>query len=56
MDWDSALRNDDYVVNELGLYDLERKIRPVGEAYKELIKQWGPVLDNETLGLQFRSR
>lgn len=56
MDWDSALRNDDYVVNELGLYDLNRQIRPVGEAYKELIRQWRPVLDNETLGKQFRSR
>jgi beta-glucosidase/6-phospho-beta-glucosidase/beta-galactosidase len=56
MDWDSALRNDDYVVNALGLYDLDRKIRPVGTAYQELIKQWRPVLDNETLGLQFRSR
>lgn len=56
MDWDSALRNDDYVINELGLYDLNRKIRPVGEAYKELIKQWRPVLDNETLGRQFRNR
>ena len=56
MDWDSALRNDDYVVNELGLYDLNRKIRPVGEAYKELIKQWRPFLDDETLGRHFRNR
>jgi len=28
-------------VNPLGLYDLDRRIRPVGEAYRELIKEFG---------------
>lgn len=33
-DWDTALREDNGCVNPLGLYDLERRIRPVGEAYR----------------------
>lgn len=53
MDWDSALRNDAGKVNALGLYDLNRKIRPVGTAYKELINQWQNVLDNESFGMHF---
>jgi beta-glucosidase/6-phospho-beta-glucosidase/beta-galactosidase len=44
MDWDTALREDNGNVNALGLYDLDRKIRPVGEAYKLLIEQWGDLL------------
>ena len=40
VDWDSALREDAGRVNELGLYDLERNIRPVGEAYRTLIGLW----------------
>ncbi len=38
VDWDSALRENNGNVNPLGLYDLNRKIRPVGEAYKQLIE------------------
>jgi beta-glucosidase/6-phospho-beta-glucosidase/beta-galactosidase len=52
VDWDSALRNNAGNVNPLGLYDLDRKIRPVGEAYKRLIKVWRPVLAKENFGLQ----
>jgi hypothetical protein len=44
VDWDSALREDNGNINALGLYDLDRKIRPVGEAYKLLIEQWGDLL------------
>jgi beta-glucosidase/6-phospho-beta-glucosidase/beta-galactosidase len=51
VDWDSALRNDAGVVNSLGLYDLDRKIRPVGTEYKNLIKQWKTVIDNESFGI-----
>ena len=40
VDWDSALTIPNKNVNALGLYDLDRKIRPVGEAYKALIKDW----------------
>jgi beta-glucosidase/6-phospho-beta-glucosidase/beta-galactosidase len=51
VDWDSALRNDDGVVNELGLYDLDRQIMPVGKVYKELISQWKDVIVEESYGL-----
>ncbi|MFN2533590.1 MAG: glycoside hydrolase family 1 protein, partial [Pyrinomonadaceae bacterium] len=40
VDWDTQLREDRGFVCELGLYDLDRKIRPVGKAYKELVDQW----------------
>jgi beta-glucosidase/6-phospho-beta-glucosidase/beta-galactosidase len=53
VDWDSALRNNAGVVNELGLYDLDRKIMPVGEAYKTLIQVWKEVLNDESFGLTF---
>jgi beta-glucosidase len=44
VDWDSALREDNNNVNPLGLFDLNRNIRPVGIAYKQLIKDWREVL------------
>ncbi len=53
VDWDSALRNDDGRVNELGLYDLDRKIMPVGEAYRTLIENWKDILNEESFGLVF---
>ena len=34
IDWDTALRDDNGNVNPLGLYDLNRQIRPVGELTK----------------------
>ena len=52
MDWDSALREENGNVNPLGLYDLDRNIRPVGEAYKQLIKDWGEVLPTQSVCLQ----
>jgi beta-glucosidase/6-phospho-beta-glucosidase/beta-galactosidase len=55
VDWDSALRNDAGNVNELGLYDLDRKIMPVGEAYKKLIQQWKEVISEESFGLIFHN-
>jgi len=40
VDWDSALCKDDGVVNPLGLFDLDRKPRPVAAAYKRMIANW----------------
>jgi beta-glucosidase/6-phospho-beta-glucosidase/beta-galactosidase len=51
MDWDTALREDNGHVNPLGLYDLDRKIRPVGEAYKQLIADWRRVLPVQSVCL-----
>ena len=53
VDWDSALRDDAGNVNELGLFDLDRKIMPVGEAYKKLIEDWKEILNVESFGLVF---
>jgi beta-glucosidase/6-phospho-beta-glucosidase/beta-galactosidase len=50
-DWDSALRVKRGTVNPFGLYDLDRKIRPVGEAYGQLIRQWRDVLPTQSLCL-----
>jgi beta-glucosidase len=46
IDWDVALREKNGTVNALGLYDLDRNLRSVGEAYRRLIAQWAdtPVL------------
>lgn len=52
VDWDSALRFNNGNVNPLGLYDLNRNIRPVGEAYKKLIQDWGAVLPTQSVCLQ----
>ncbi|TFW16590.1 family 1 glycosylhydrolase [Duganella callida] len=52
VDWDSALREDQGVVNALGLYDLDRNIRPVGAAYRELIRNWSQVLPTQSVCLQ----
>ena len=51
VDWDSALREDKGNVNPLGLFDLDRKIRPVGQAYKELIRRWGGILPTGSYSL-----
>jgi len=44
VDWDTSLRERNGHVNPLGLFDLERKIRPVGQAYRQLIADWHDVL------------
>ena len=49
VDWDTALREDNGRVNPLGLFDLDRNIRPVGRAYKQLIKDWGMVLPTQSV-------
>ncbi|MDB5416009.1 MAG: glycoside hydrolase family 1 [Rubritepida sp.] len=51
IDWDTALREKNNHVNPLGLYDLDRKIRPVGEAYKKLIADWRDVLPTQSMCL-----
>ena len=48
VDWDSALREDAGHVNALGLYDLDRNIRPVGREYKRLIREWSKVLPTQS--------
>ncbi len=54
VDWDTALREDNGRVNPLGLYDLDRHIRPVGEAYRDLIHRWKSILPTESFSLGVR--
>ena len=51
VDWDSALRENNGNVNPLGLYDLDRNIRNVGKAYKQLISDWRDVLPTQSVCL-----
>ncbi|MDB5930246.1 MAG: glycoside hydrolase family 1, partial [Polaromonas sp.] len=51
VDWDSALRERNGHVNPLGLFDLDRNIRPVGTAYRQLIADWRDVLPTQSVCL-----
>lgn len=43
VDWDTQLGELNNNVNECGLYDMDRKPRPVAEAYKSLLKEFGQI-------------
>jgi beta-glucosidase len=51
IDWDTALREDSGRVHPVGLYDLNREIRPVGISYRQLIADWGSVLPTQSVCL-----
>jgi beta-glucosidase/6-phospho-beta-glucosidase/beta-galactosidase len=51
VDWDTALRETNGHVNPLGLYDLDRNIRAVGKAYKQIISDWRDVLPTQSVCL-----
>jgi beta-glucosidase/6-phospho-beta-glucosidase/beta-galactosidase len=51
VDWDIALRENKGTINPLGLFDLQRNIRPVGAAYKQLIADWRNVLPTQSVCL-----
>ena len=51
VDWNTALREDNGTVNPVGLCGLDREFRPVGRAYKELIRQWRDILPTESFSL-----
>ena len=55
VDWDTALRENNGNVNELGLFDLNREITPVGVDYRELISQWRNIIEEESYGLIFQN-
>ena len=55
VDWDTALREDAGRVNELGLVDLNRRMRPVGKAYRKLIREWRSILPTESFSLVLAS-
>jgi beta-glucosidase/6-phospho-beta-glucosidase/beta-galactosidase len=51
VDWDVALREENNRVTPVGLYDLDRNIRPVGRCYKQLIDDWCDVLPAQSVCL-----
>jgi beta-glucosidase/6-phospho-beta-glucosidase/beta-galactosidase len=51
IDWDIALRENRGTLNPMGLFDLNRKIRPVGEAYRRIIAEWNTILPTQSLCL-----
>lgn len=53
VDWDTALRENNGNVNAFGLYDIDRNIRPVGEAYQKLIAQCSGEMNH--LGDMFKT-
>ncbi len=52
VDWDTGLRENNGRVNPLGLCDMDRNIRPVGHAYKALIRNWRDTLPTESSVLE----
>ena len=56
VDWDTALREDNGNINSLGLYDMDRNIRPVGEAYQQIIAQWSGILADNWTKTQYKRR
>jgi hypothetical protein len=51
VDWDTALRVQNGNINPVGLYDMDRNIRNVGKAYKNLIRDWRDVLPASSMCL-----
>lgn len=51
VDWDTALRERNGRVNPVGLFDLDRKIRKVGEEFRTLIAEWREVLPMQSVCL-----
>lgn len=46
-----AVRDVEGLVNPVGLYDLERRRRPVGDAYAQLIRDWRQLLPAQSVCL-----
>jgi beta-glucosidase len=51
VDWDIALREENNRITPVGLFDLDRNIRPVGRCYKQLIHDWCDVLPAQSVCL-----
>jgi hypothetical protein len=52
VDWDTALRDENGIVNPLGLYHLDCNIHPVGRAYKHLDQDRCQVPPAQSVWLQ----
>ena len=47
IDWQHALRVERNDLHPVGLYDLNRRRRPVGEVYRRLIAEYAPIMNTE---------
>jgi len=56
IDWQHALRVERNDVHSVGLYDLDRRIRPVGHAYRELIALNSGLMMSEMNGSPSQAR
>jgi len=45
IDWQHALRAEQNELHAVGMYDLQRRIRPVGVRYREIVAQWRGEID-----------
>ncbi len=48
VDWDVALGDERNLINPIGLYDLDRKPRPVAAAYRQIIHEFAGQLSKAT--------
>jgi beta-glucosidase/6-phospho-beta-glucosidase/beta-galactosidase len=44
VDWQHALRVERNDLHPVGLYDLDRRPRPVGELYRKIIEEYSPIM------------
>ena len=51
LDWDTALREANGHVNPLGLYDLDRRRRRVGDTFAKIVAEWSSVLPTQSESL-----
>jgi beta-glucosidase len=46
VDWQHALRIERNDLHPVGLYDLDRRRRPVGDAYRQIIEEYTPIMNS----------
>ena len=46
IDWQHALRVERNELHPVGMYDLQRRIRPVGQRYREIVHSWRARLES----------
>jgi len=47
LDWQHLLRWQRNDLHPVGLYDLDRRIRPAGRRYQEIVSQWRTMMDDD---------
>jgi beta-glucosidase/6-phospho-beta-glucosidase/beta-galactosidase len=54
IDWQHCLRVENNDLHPVGLYDLNRKVRPVGMAYRDIVARWSKIFDAPAVGTATR--